>query len=428
MHGAPKIILTKSLTKRLLWILLFFCSWAMFLIQTEQIFENYLTYPKKTNVEIVSNDSLFPDVTFCFRRGVSFYDAQEWLLAKKERLQNNETSKNNIEADMKLVDSLYYDIYSVYPIFHSVEFQSMTHRSAISKEEAFIYLVAEFSNGTKVEYKDLDIKEIPGAHCLKCFAVSFAKYNNRFVRFEGHLLTGGGMIPDMSTEKDYLWKDLVHAEGAIVFIHQSGVRIDPIKDSKYHILQPNQLNQFFINVKQSVRVGPPHGKCSTSDPFGRSRPDRLDVPYRQQDCKNSCVAKKILDRVGKVSMQHPPLDGMQCWLDENDELATEELHVKRWCNYTDLETDDGQSEKVTTTEAGLWLDESVNDTGCPCFPPCHGIDYDVFLNTWSNPFNDISDMWFNFLFKVYISSITSIYPIDYLCLPRTTVHLPLPNM
>ena len=348
---------------------------------------------------------------------------------KKERLPNNETTKNNIKADMKLVDSLYYDIYAVYPMFHSVEFQSMVRPSAISKEEAFIYLLAEFSNGTRVEYKDLDIKEVPGAHCLKCFAVSFAKYDNRIVRFEGHLLTGSGMIPDMSNEFDYLLKDLVHAAGAMVFIHQSGVRIDPIKDSKYYILQPNQLNQFFINAKQSVRIGHPHRKCSTSDPFVRSRQKRLDVPYRQLDCKNSCMAKKILERDGKVSMRHPPLEGMQCWLDENGELATKERHVKRWCNYPDLETGNGHPEKVITLEAGLWLDD-VNDTGCPCFPPCHGIDYDVFLNTWSNPFNGIPNMWFNFLFKVGYTyrALQIFYRLFFVLFSRTTMHLSLTNM
>ena len=153
---------------------------------------------------------------------------------EKKRLQNNETSNNNIDADLKLIHSILFDLNAVRPIFYSVEFQSMIHQSAISKEEAFIFLFAGLSNGTVLSYRDLDIIEIPGGKFLKCFAVSFAKYNNRVVRFGGFLLTGSGMIPDMSNETDYLWKDSVHAEGAIVLIHQSGVKIDPITDLDYY--------------------------------------------------------------------------------------------------------------------------------------------------------------------------------------------------
>ena len=221
MHGVPRIILSGSLTRKLLWALLFIGSWVMFMIQTEQIFENYLTHPKKTNIEIVSDDTLFPDVTICIHRRVSFYDAQEWLL-KKERLQNNETSKNNIKVNMKLVSSVYSDARFVHPIFYSEEFQSTTRRSAISKEEAFIDLFAELSNGSWIQYRDMDIIEVFDLNGLGCFTVSFVKYNNRVAFLGGYLLTGNGMIPDLSNDTDYPWKDVVHDDTAVVYIHQAG--------------------------------------------------------------------------------------------------------------------------------------------------------------------------------------------------------------
>ena len=385
MHGAQKIILTEGPTKRLLWILLFLGSWAMFLIQTEHIFENYFNYPRKTNVEIVSDYSLFPDVTFCPNRVVNFYDAQEWL-ANRTRSRNNETLKN-IEEEKNVILSILRDVSLVYPIFHSVEFQSMFNQSAIPKEELFIYLVARLSNGTEIGYRDLDINEITVGRFLKCFTVSFSKYNNRVVSFDGRLLTGSGMIPDMSNETQYPWKPFVNNDGVAMYIHQPGVRIDPIQDFKFHELQPNKQYKILINVKQSVRLGPPHGKCSTSDPFVLGMQQGSNVPYRQQDCEASCMTKKILEKYGKVSMRHPPLDGMQCWLDENGTLATEGPdYVKRWCNYTALETNDGHPEKVGRMEASLWLLDGANASGCPCYPPCNGIDYNVFMNSKTNPF------------------------------------------
>ena len=61
-----------------------------------------------------------------------------------------------------------------------------------------------------------------------------------------------------------------------------------------------------------------------------------------------------------------------------------------------------------TMEAIAWLIESVNASGCPCFPPCHGIDYDVFLTTLANPFKDRLDGAFEIIFEVCISCITNI--------------------
>ena len=200
MHGAPKIISSKSWIRRLVWLFCFVGSWAMFVVQTELVFRNYFTYPRNTKLEIVNDHPQFPDLTFCLRRGVSFYDAQEWLMRKKERLQNNETRENITLVNKKLSGGGSFD-----PLFHSVEFQRMTNNtSAMSKEEAFIEFYAFLSNKTLVQYSDFTIEEIPGGRdYLICFTISFAKFNIRIESIYGALMSGSGMDPDISNESEY---------------------------------------------------------------------------------------------------------------------------------------------------------------------------------------------------------------------------------
>ena len=366
MHGAPKIILQKSLIRRLVWLLCFFGSWTIFLVQTQLVFRNYFTYPKNTQVEIVSNHRQFPDLTFCFRRGVSFYDAHEWLMKKHERLMRNETLKSTM-ADMKLVSSFVNDVSLIDPIFYSVEFQAFINRSAITKEEAFVFLQSK----SKVHNNAFDYigpaKEIPGGEFLKCFTISVGTDDIQSIR--GYLLTGSGMIPDMSGESEYPWKDISFEEGAVVYIHQPGVKINPIRDKQFYNLQPNLEYSFFVNAKQHIRLGHPYGQCSSRDPFVHGGQRRLDVPYRQQDCELACVADKILDRDRVMPMLYPPLAGIHCWLDENGTLDEKGRYVKRWCNYTVVDTDSGHPGRVNTTQASLY--GFYRGLDCPCYPPCN---------------------------------------------------------
>ena len=404
MHGAPRIILHKSLIRKLVWLLCFLGSWTMFFVQTQLVFRNYLTYPKNTQVDIVSEYPQFPDLTFCFRRGVSFYDAHEWRMRKPERMMRNETLES-IMADMKLLQSIVYDATWIDASFHSLELQTYINRSAITKEEAFMKLdlmsATSHSSLTKIDLQM--VKEIPGGEFLKCFTVPVGIYTDRVdLAIDGYLLTGSGMIPDMSGESEYPWRDVLSEEGAIVYIHPPGVKINPTHDTQYYNLQPNHEYNFFVNAKQHIRLGNPYGQCSSRDPFVQIWQTRLDVPYRQQDCELSCLAKKILDKTGNVSMWLPPLDGMRCWLDENGTLVLQTLeernviHVRRWCNYSTLETDSGHAGEVNTTQASFdWLDEVDY---CPCYPPCNGTEYDVSVTSRPNPFRYNPDAWFDFLF------------------------------
>ena len=306
----------------------------------------------------------------------------------------NETLKSTM-ADMKLIfSSMFGEVSYVDPSFHSVEFQEYINRSAIPKEESLLRLgFVPNAILPGLESEDLDllkVVEIPSGKFLKCFTVPVEKYNTRVEKtFEVHLLTGIGMVTDMSKEREYPWNNILPREGAILYIHQPGVKINPMHDKQFYDLQPNHEYDFSVNVRQHVRLGHPHGQCSNSDPYVQGGQRLPDVPYRQQDCELSCLVKKMLERDGEVSMTYPLLDGMRCWVDENGTLDKYEGYVIRRCNYSALETDRGNTGKVITAPAYIdWSSRNLTDLDdCPCYPPCNETEYDISVTPRSqNPF------------------------------------------
>ena len=85
MHGAPKVILSKSPLRRRVWLLIFLCAWAMFVTQTYLVCSRYFSYPKRVSVELVSEGVPFPSITLCKMRGLDFYVL--YRLKEKELLQ-----------------------------------------------------------------------------------------------------------------------------------------------------------------------------------------------------------------------------------------------------------------------------------------------------------------------------------------------------
>ena len=176
----------------------------------------------------------------------------------------------------------------------------MTNTSAMSKEEAFININTFLSNTAKIytASSDFTIEEISaGPDYLKCFTVSFAKCNNRIESVVGSLMSGSGMIPDMSNESEYHWNDISSNEGAVLIIHQPGVRVKPYcfrynNNIKRYGLQPNPDYKFSVNVRQYVRLGHPYGQCSSSDPFVQGGKMQPDVPYLQPDCETGLQGEK----------------------------------------------------------------------------------------------------------------------------------------
>ena len=73
MHGAPKVILSKSSLRRRVWLLIFLCAWAMFVTQTYLVCRRYFSYPKRVGIDLVTEGVPFPSITLCKMRSLDFY-------------------------------------------------------------------------------------------------------------------------------------------------------------------------------------------------------------------------------------------------------------------------------------------------------------------------------------------------------------------
>src|SRR4051812_16035855 len=65
MHGASKVISSRSGTRRFVWLVLFLAAWLMFAGQMYLVFERYFSYPIKVVTSIQSGGVPFPSITFC---------------------------------------------------------------------------------------------------------------------------------------------------------------------------------------------------------------------------------------------------------------------------------------------------------------------------------------------------------------------------
>ena len=65
MHGVPRIINARSLTARVFWSIVCIGAFLIFLWTGANLLNQYYSYPKKVNVEIVQRPVPFPSVTVC---------------------------------------------------------------------------------------------------------------------------------------------------------------------------------------------------------------------------------------------------------------------------------------------------------------------------------------------------------------------------
>ena len=402
MHGAPKVILNRHPLKKIVWFLIFIGSWAMFVCQTQLVFENYFSYPRKTNLEIVYK-TLFPSVTVCLKRRVSFYDAEKWSKANHRDGSNSRFEDRTFAYLQQCMKNFEQDLL-YHQEFRSKEFKSLVEKSAIPKEEVFVSLSGRLANTSRGDVVQglFKVYEINGGQFFNCVTVEpLERYIDQIKEMQGTILAGYGMVPNMSNESDYLLGLLPKDEGYRVYVQPVGVRIDPNEERKYFDVQPNHDAEFSISaVREFVRVGLPHGNCSKINPFTSN--EGVRSVYRQEDCESLCRTKKLFD-VGKVSMYNPPLGGMHCWVSVNNSVGNDSCSRKRFCVNSTHATANREPVEAVDEHYSIDLED------CPCHPPCNEIEYDVLMATKPRPVRDDKDFKFFFNNRYEVNPVMLTY-------------------
>ena len=317
--------------------------------------------------------------------------------------------------------------------FHSVEFQSMIHQSATSKEEAFIRLYGRLSNGTRLNrlhrfgYKRNTRSQISEMfHRVICRDITTVLL---------HL----AVISWLEVEWFQICPMRLIISGKILYTlkERSFLSISP----ELGLIQSKTLNIMYCNRMKSIISWSTRSKLNalvilmeSAQPVIRSfEGSGLDVPYRQQDCENSCMVKKKLERNGEgvdASIHH----WLACSVGWTKMVSWRHQveYVKRWCNYT-------------TLEIGQWTSRKSDHNGSSSFLDCWECNRLSVFSTvpwnWLWCFSEFvvaliqqhiqtggSVCGLRYAYRAFPGILKSLFPINYLFVCRTTMHPPLTNL
>ena len=374
MHGAPQMILSKHPLKKLVWVTIFFASWAMFIWQTVLVCENYFKYPIRTEVEIFSGKIPFPAVTFCPHGVVSFYDYDNWKSGKVE-----------LPLFVSLIAISVLN--KAHHSFRSRITNSFLEKFYVPMEELFFSLKGRFINRTHeddtIGFVDLDVDRVDGGQFFKCYRVQIPKRFDEFQVYElyGDLVSGGFPTSEgrMKTSPyDYAWDDYIRGP-VRVFVHQRDTVVDPRTNPNYADIQPGTIIQFSVKVNYTVRLGLPHGNCSKKNLFWRNQ----SAAYQRKECLGLCYNDQLMKQQNKLSAFYSVLDDLACWEEPwHRNFHYDLMHPKvdsgliiYRCNKSveDMLEKIGSIPVVMERPSGF----TFNSDLCPCNPPCDEIEYEV---------------------------------------------------
>ena len=202
--------------------------------------ENYLTYPKKTNQEVVY-DVPFPGFTICLNRAVSFYDAQKWLIGMHANSTIERKRFIDLLDNLNTISDFHVDL-RIHPAYRSAEFNSFVDKSSISIEEAMVSLHGRLSNESyhRQFSKLIRLEEIPGGSFFKCFTANpLDEYKYQIQEVRVGVMDGTGMVPDTSAENtEYIWHSYHREGGYRVYVHPIGFKVDPDEETRYFQVEP----------------------------------------------------------------------------------------------------------------------------------------------------------------------------------------------
>lgn len=197
------------------------------------------------------------------------------------------------------------------------------------------------------------------------------------------VLSGSGML-DKNTEIRMLpglheWRSAVSAsEGVRVVIHPPSTHPYPFTEG--YDVPPGFSASFGIRPRRNIRIGPPHGNCTVTNPLG----DKTER-YRLMSCQKMCMQQFIVDTCKCLDVGLPRI-----YHDRNLTMCRYDGNLSDSCmhNATDdcLETMMNLHRNITcarSVKANVTKNANAMEE-CECFPPCDEVSYDVSysLSKW----------------------------------------------
>ena len=262
--------------------------------QMSEVLTRYLSYPKKVTVEVVYTAVPFPSISICNMRNLDFHvlNTLNRMFIEDDSPYNhiNSTDNDFINMYMQKVAKyapLFWNYQDQYTeVFHDV-FSRTTFSANIAEDviaEAAVQLEGFVVNchyaGNRCN-TSRDFNRFFDPYYFNCFtyrAPEFLESDDSLSEgiengWSSVLLSGSGML-DRNKEIRMLpglheWRSAVSAsEGVRVVIHPPNT--EPYPFTEGFDVPPGFSASFGIRPRRNIRIGPPHGNCSKSNPFDTS--------------------------------------------------------------------------------------------------------------------------------------------------------------
>nr|URS64681.1 Wamide-gated sodium channel [Malacoceros fuliginosus] len=405
MHGVPKAIRSKSLTGRIFWSFICLAAASMFCLQFAQLLQKYYSYPKRVTIDIVPSPVPFPAISLCNMRNLDIIVLNNLNKIFKEAADplnwGNYTSDPFINAYMSVV-AKYYPMF-VRPDINMHVFQTVLTRTLIATnierdmlERAgvpFKEFVVTCRFGGHDCNRTKDFRQFFDSYYYNCFTYisPYTPQDHDSILAEGLengwstvVLTGAGML-DKNEEIRMIpgthdrVSPMSSNEGVRVVIHPPDT--EPYPHTEGFDVAPGYSVSFGVKARENIRIGPPHGNCSNSNPFGNE-----SSAYRLISCQKKCLQKYIVSQCGCKEISIPGHDAMFPDLD----YCTSDKDIPDHCRESSDDDCVNALFKVyhrflCVRNASKHMTTNASATReCGCYPPCHESNYDITysLSKW----------------------------------------------
>lgn len=406
LHGVPKVINARSPIARIFWTLVCFAAGAMFCLQMTEVLTRYFSYPKKVTVEVVPTPVSFPSISICNMRNLDIH-----ILNTLNRMfiRDDQPYHHINKSDIPFVNEymakvakyahLFWTYQGTYPEVFQEVFSRTTFSANIDTEviaEAAVQLEGFVVNCHYAGHRcnrTRDFRRFFDPYYFNCFtyhAPEPSELDDSLSEgiengWSSILLSGSGML-DRNKELRMLpglheWRSAVSAsEGVRVVIHPP--HSEPYPFTEGFDVPPGFSASLGIRPRRNIRIGPPHGNCSNSNPFA----DKGEG-YRLMACQKMCLQDHIIQSCDCADVGLPRLSKYK---DQKVKMCRDDSAMPDECMFNAtqecLDTLFSLHEKIKCARGtkSILTKNTTAMEQCMCFPPCDEVTYDVSysLSKW----------------------------------------------
>lgn len=404
MHGIPKAIRARSISARIFWSIVCICAATMFCVQFAQLLSKFYAFPKKVTIEIVPAMVPFPAISLCNMRNLDIM-----VLNTLNRIFKNASDPltwMNITSD-PFLNAYMMTVAKYYPMFVRDDIDMKIFQTILTRTLIATNIDRDLVQKAGVPFKEFIVTcRYGGMACNRTeeFTQFFDPYYyNCFTYVAPELmyadttlaeglengwstvvLTGSGMLDKnedlrMIPGTHERFSPMASNEGVRIVIHPP--HTEPFPHTEGFDVPPGFSVSLGVKARLNLRIGPPHGNCSHTDPYGKGK----SRDYRLISCQKKCLQREIVRECGCKEISLPNHENYTYlrYCTQDDDIpddcrlnATEECFTRLYEVYDRFSC-------VRNTTARLTRNMTFA-AQCKCFPPCNEVSYDVTysLSKW----------------------------------------------